>query len=60
MKTNNFYFKCCIRLSLLFVYLIFRIRLREGFKFAHSSAGIINMVLEVDMIEVSIPFTIFL
>uniref|UniRef100_A0A2S2NRV9 Protein SZT2 n=1 Tax=Schizaphis graminum TaxID=13262 RepID=A0A2S2NRV9_SCHGA len=28
-----------------------RIRLREGFKFAHSSAGIINMVLEVDMIE---------
>lgn len=38
----------------IIINLIFRIRLREGFKFAHSSAGIINMVLQVDMIEVSI------
>ncbi|XP_050434218.1 uncharacterized protein LOC126841666 isoform X2 [Adelges cooleyi] len=30
-----------------------KIRLREGFRFAHSSAGIINMVLQVDMTEAS-------
>lgn len=30
-------------------YLNCRIRLREGFNFAHSSSGIINMVLEVEM-----------
>lgn len=28
---------------------MFRIRLTEGFNFAYSSAGIINMVLEVQM-----------
>ncbi|VVC33882.1 Hypothetical protein CINCED_3A021397 [Cinara cedri] len=27
------------------------VRLKEGFRFAHSSTGIINMVLQVDMIE---------
>lgn len=43
-------------INFIFNHLIFRIRLKEGFKFAHSSAGIINMVLQVDMIEVSIYF----
>jgi len=33
--------------------IFFSIRLKEGFKFAHSSSGIVNMVLKVDMIEVS-------
>lgn len=37
-----------------------RIRMREGFKFAHSSSGIINMVLQVDMVEVSIYTVLFI
>lgn len=38
----------------LIINFIFSIRLREGFRFVHSSTGVINMVLKVDMIEVSI------
>jgi len=48
-----------VKYFILLLIKFFRIRLREGFKFAHSSAGIINMVLEVDMIEVSIPYYYF-
>jgi len=42
------------------IFFIYRIRLREGFKFAHSSSGIINMVLQVDMVEVSIYTFVFI
>lgn len=44
-KIFNFFFSCWMFITCIFC----RIRLQEGFHFASSNSGIINMVLETDM-----------
>lgn len=47
---NYFFYSCWLFMTSIFC----RIRLQEGFHFASSNSGIINMVLETDM-KVRIP-----
>lgn len=50
LKIFYFFFRCWMFITCIFC----RIRLQEGFHFASSNSGIINMVLETDM-KVRIP-----
>lgn len=45
LKIFYFFFRCWMFITCIFC----RIRLQEGFHFASSNSGIINMVLETDM-----------